>query len=359
MPSSTHRTRWLALAAGILLSLLFWYWLAPDKPAAEQPVVSPSAATAQQPIQATATPSLTRPVVNTPSSALSPPPFVTGLEQLPASLQGVSVDGEILIDQNRQLVITRGLRSLFDFFLSANSEEPVSQLRQRIMAYIRHRTPEPAAGQAIALLDRYLAYLTAATQIRTAGGRQAEQLDLKAVELQKQQEQGLRRQYLDAATIAAFFGDEDAYDQYTLQALAIERDSTINPEQKAIRIQQLQQQLPADLQQTLTRNQNFIALQEQTALLRQQGASPETIQALRTRLVGAEAAQRLAVLDQQRAQLQQRVSQYLFQRQQIMGNPALSDAQRQQQIMQLQQQQFSPAEQLRLPALERMQQAAS
>ena len=35
---------------------------------------------------------------------------------LPKSLQGTQVDGEIIIDENKQLVVTAGLRRLFDYF---------------------------------------------------------------------------------------------------------------------------------------------------------------------------------------------------------------------------------------------------
>src|SRR5690606_24932919 len=38
--------------------------------------------------------------------------FTTGLENLPRSLQGTEVDGEIIIDENKQLVVTEGLRRL-------------------------------------------------------------------------------------------------------------------------------------------------------------------------------------------------------------------------------------------------------
>src|SRR5699024_12676634 len=42
--------------------------------------------------------------------------FTTSLENLPRSLQGSEVDGEIIIDENKQLVVTEVLRRLFDYF---------------------------------------------------------------------------------------------------------------------------------------------------------------------------------------------------------------------------------------------------
>lgn len=59
-------------------------------------------------------------------------PFITGLENLPRSLQGTTVDGEIIIDENKQLVVTEGLRRLFDYFLSAFGEEDESVIHERV-----------------------------------------------------------------------------------------------------------------------------------------------------------------------------------------------------------------------------------
>ena len=84
---------------------------------------------------------------------------------LPKSLQGTQVDGEIIIDENKQLVVTAGLRRLFDYFLSAQGEEPLTQIEQRVIAYIREHTPEPAASQAVNIFQNYLTYLTAVSQL--------------------------------------------------------------------------------------------------------------------------------------------------------------------------------------------------
>ncbi|WP_287045542.1 hypothetical protein [Psychrobacter sp.] len=86
--------------------------------------------------------------------------FVTGLEGLPRSLTGTQVDGEIIIDENKQLVVTEGLRRLFDYFLSALGEEDEAVIYARVESYIRHHTPEPAASQAVAIFDQYITPLS-------------------------------------------------------------------------------------------------------------------------------------------------------------------------------------------------------
>ena len=138
--------------------------------------------------------------------------FKTGLERLPASLSGTEVDGEIIIDDKQNLYVTRRLRNLFDYFLSTVGEESLTTITQRVKAYIRHRTPEPAQSQAIALFDQYIGYRAALRSIPEAGGKPADQIDLDAIIQQKAAEQRLRQQFFNPQTIQAFFGDDDAYD---------------------------------------------------------------------------------------------------------------------------------------------------
>ena len=96
--------------------------------------------------------------------------FTTGLENLPRSLQGTEVDGEIIIDENKQLVVTEGLRRLFDYFLSALGEEDEAVIYARVESYIRSHTPEPAASQAMKIFDQYIAYLKAIPAIGKRSG---------------------------------------------------------------------------------------------------------------------------------------------------------------------------------------------
>ncbi|MGB5877292.1 MAG: lipase chaperone, partial [Psychrobacter nivimaris] len=132
--------------------------------------------------------------------------FVTGLENLPRSLKGTQIDGEIIIDENKQLVVTEGLRRLFDYFLSALGEEEEAVIFARVESYIRHHTPEPAASQAVTIFNQYVAYLKALPEIEKRYGNlqlqatKSGELDLNAVAQQKQDIANLRQQYFDKPT---------------------------------------------------------------------------------------------------------------------------------------------------------------
>lgn len=46
---------------------------------------------------------------------------------LPTSFRGTSVDGSFSVDASGNLLITRDIRNLFDYFLSAVGESPCSK----------------------------------------------------------------------------------------------------------------------------------------------------------------------------------------------------------------------------------------
>lgn len=338
---------WLAASTGLLGLILLIYWIA--KPADSTALDAPMTAMASPASAGFATSSavLAQPTTSTVN-------FVTGLERLPASLQGTEVDGEIIIDGNHQLVVTRRLRDMFDYFLTTIGEEPLATVVARIQAYIRHRVPDPAQGQAIHLLNQYLAYRNALKTIPEVGGLSADQIDPDAVARQKQQEQQLRRQFFSNTEIEAFFADEDAYDQYSLAAIKIHRNSNLSEAQKAEQLAALMNQLPTGLQDNLKATSQYQQLDTLTTAIHARGGSPEEIRQMRLNLVGADATARLEAIDSEHASLDQRVSQYVQQKQQIMGQANLSPEQKALQIEQLEQQHFDAQERLRLAALEQL-----
>src|SRR5690606_35982898 len=87
--------------------------------------------------------------------AASPDKTVPAL-QMPASLRGTEVDGVFQVDQAGNLLITEDLRRIFDYFLSSIGEESVQQSIARLRAYIGSQLEEPAASQALAILNQYL-----------------------------------------------------------------------------------------------------------------------------------------------------------------------------------------------------------
>ncbi|MEK6200692.1 MAG: lipase secretion chaperone [Psychrobacter sp.] len=288
--------------------------------------------------------------------------FITGLENLPRSLQDTDVDGEIIIDENKQLVVTEGLRRLFDYFLSALGEEDEATIFARVESYIRSFVPEPAASQAIVIFNKYVAYLKAIPEIEKSFGNlqlqatQNGELDLNMVAQQKQDVAKLRQQYFDTQTITAFFGAEDEYDDYSIAMININQNKLMSDEQKAAAQQDYVSRMPDNMTKVNIEQQaNLNALMSRTEQMKAQGATPESLYNMRRELVGAAAAGRLAQLDKEDANFDQRFTQYQTQKQQLLSQNTNS-TQARVQIEQLGQQLFSDTERKRLAGYAAMQQ---
>ena len=280
--------------------------------------------------------------------------FTTGLENLPRSLQGTDVDGEIIIDENKQLVVTEGLRRLFDYFLSALGEEEEAVIYARVESYIRSHTPEPAASQAVTIFDQYVAYLKAIPTIENRYGNLQLQatktgdLDLNMVAQQKQDVAKLRQQHFDKETIKAFFGAEDEYDDYSLAMVKINQDKQLSDAQKEAARQDYISRMPDNAIKTNNAQQaNLNELITRTEQMQAKGATAEELYNMRRELVGAPAAARLAQVDQQDADFDQRFKQYQTQKQQLLSQNA-DKVQAQTQINQIEQQLFNETERKRL-----------
>lgn len=282
--------------------------------------------------------------------------FTTGLEDLPRSLQGTTVDGEIIIDANKQLVVTEGLRRLFDYFLSALGEEDEATINQRVESYIRHHTPEPAASQAITIYNQYINYLKQLKQVEESYGNlqmqatQNGELDLNMVTQRQQDIKKIRQQNFDATTIKAFFGADNDYDDYSISMLNIEQNEQLSDTQKAAAREDYVSRMPDNSTKANIQQQaNLNALIDRTEQMKASGASPEALYEMRRKLVGDDAATRLANVDQEDDNFDKRFDQYQTQKQSILSQNSDS-SQANQQLMQLEQQLFSETERKRLEA---------
>ncbi|HSC81979.1 MAG TPA: lipase secretion chaperone, partial [Pseudomonas sp.] len=278
------------------------------------------------------------------------PVLAAGVSPLPASFSGTQVDGRFEVDQAGNLLISQDIRRLFDYFLSAIGEEPVANSVKRLQAYIRSQLQNPAQEQALNLLAQYLDYKRQLIALE----RDLPQLaSLDAMRQREQAVQSLRASIFSMEVHQAFFAEEEAYNQFTLQRLAIRQDQSLDDRQKAAALDQLRNSLPQALQDAIV-PQLQSELHQQTAALQAQGASPQQIQQLRLQLVGAEATARLEALDQQRQHWQQRLSDYRQEKARIETNQGLNDSDKQAAIARLAEEHFDQQERLRLQAAEQL-----
>lgn len=263
---------------------------------------------------------------------------------LPASVRGTEVDGQLGVDAAGNLLISSQIRHLFDYFLSMAGEENSTDTQQRIRDYLTQQLSPPAQGQALALLDNYLDYQQQLAELESRFPVTESLDDLFARE---QAVQRLRATLFDRETHAAFFAGEEIYNNFTLERLAIHRDSSLDEQQKALATETLRESLPEEMQQLLV-PQIHQDLRHQTQELLAAGADHGEIRQLRMQMLGPEATERLEALDQRRALWQQRVASFNQERDAILDQSGLADVDRQAAVNALLEEQFTETERLRL-----------
>lgn len=269
---------------------------------------------------------------------------------LPASLDGTDVDGALAVDAQGRFLVNPETRAFFDYFLTATGEESPDQIRARIVTAIESRLPPDAAHAAIDLLHRYLTYRGRAQRILAAAAAPEERV---------QQLHALRRAVFGVADAEALFADEEARDGVTVERLRIAADPSLSPEERQARVQALEAQLPEAERAARKAALLPAQLARDEAQLRAAGGSDAEVRAVREAAVGPEAADRLDVLDRQRADWQARVEQYRAERDSIERDTTRAPEDRAAAITSMLAERFTPQEQIRVRALERIVQDAA
>ena len=278
--------------------------------------------------------------------------FKTGREGMPKSLSDTDVDGSLEVDSNGNLIVAQSVRQVFDYFLSAIGEEDLATIIGRIRAYIRYKLADhpQAIIQAEQILDSYLAYRDALGRMPQIQGDPAQ--NMSAIRHQKEQVAALRTQFMTREVIDAFFGD--AYDRYTMARIEVMQDKSLSATEKAKRTAELLNTLPPQLKESVQTLNKYQELTTFTEDWKKRSGKPEELRALREQIVGVEATERLESLDKERADWDDRIDNYLQQRDTLIKNPALSEAERQRQLTAIKTKDFNEQERVRVQAFETM-----
>lgn len=267
------------------------------------------------------------------------------LGAVPSSLAGTHVDGHVQADSAGRLIMAVGIKQMFDYYLSAFGEESLDNIKGRIAFYLKQHLPASAANEGWALFDRYMEYRQALSTLPAAGDSAASLQQALTARAQ------LRSSWLGEAASQAFFGPEEAYDNYTISRMQVEQDKSLSAAAKQQRLDQLKASLPPAVSDMIKATMAPTDAAIKVAAMRQQGASEADIQAYRVSQFGAEAAARFKALDAQRAAWNTRYDDYRQQRQAIVTAGLDTDDQTQQ-ITALRERLFEAGEQKRVAALD-------
>lgn len=266
---------------------------------------------------------------------------------LPPSLLG-SHHG-VLLRQNDQggLVIELAQIKLFEFYLAGLEEEGVDKVLLRIHRELAQQLRGAALTQARDLLRRYVDYRLA-LQILP---RHDHNLDPGTLRQRYEALSGIRQQFFSAEEYQAFFGRDNAQDEYMLQRLALVQQQGLSNLQRQQALNELETQLPEDIRRIRSESTRHGDLYEATQAMQAAGASPEEIRLLREQTLGSEAAQRLAELDKQQAEWQQRLRDYASERDRLRAL-GLSEPDFQNALSELLASRFDELERIRVNALD-------
>jgi lipase chaperone LimK len=258
-----------------------------------------------------------------------------------SSLRGSSADGEVSLDLRGRVVADAGLRRLFDWYLSLSGEFSDEQIRRLLLDDVNQALGAAVASDVGQWFERYLGLRSA-----LAATRLSEDLDQRLVQVQ-----ALRRHWLGAAA-DAMFGGEEGEIAHTLARRALARDPTLSDPERVAQQAALDAHR-SDRERTAEQEATAAVLAaEQLHQFERLGLDPQTRHGERSALWGEAAANRLAALDESRAQWQQRLSDYARQRERLLSDPALLPAEREHALSHLRRQSFDDLEQRRIEALE-------
>lgn len=263
----------------------------------------------------------------------------------PGSLAGSRPDGALAAGADGRLIVSPELRRAFEYWFSASGEESDAALAARIAAEIDRQLDDPAQTQALVLLGQFVAYRARARALAEDGLADAD-LAARVAAVRE-----LRRE-LFGADGAALFADEETLVDFALAERRIAEDPALSPAERAARLEALREAAPAPVRAARDAALAPQRLAADETQLRAEGASDDDIRRLREERVGAEAAERLAALDAQRAAWRSRVETYRAERSLIDGDPALDANARSAAIAALRDRSFTGPERLRIEALD-------
>lgn len=259
------------------------------------------------------------------------------------SLRDTEIDGDIRQDGYGRLIVDRGLRRSFDYFLQHVGEKSGIAIRAELAQWLssRQHLSELARQEALVWFDKYIEVQEAGVNLGIGGDPGAAAAVLDTL-------QALRRQRLGTEVATAWFGDEEEQDRQTLARLRIAHDATLDDKERARELRQLalKDHLPGE-QQDLAAGELAMRQSEE---MDHAHLDAESRLRQRTSLWGEAAAQRLAALDSQQADWNNRLADYARQRAVIENDNRLGESDRNIRLHELLQA-FDAPEQRRLAAL--------
>jgi len=278
------------------------------------------------------------------------------LMSLPRSLRGTDVNGGFEVDSNGHLILSKSNKDFFEYFLSTLGEENLEQVMDRMISLIELKLPSPAKEETIQLLHNYVDLKRALVNLEQEVGEGLAQYGDSPLAQHKARLEmlsGLRNQYLGNEAATAFFGESEDFDRYMLDKMAVTSNATLSDQERSQALVSLMENAPESIKPRLEDEYKMQKLNLDVENLRASGADSEAIYQARSQVLGEDAAQRLAQVDQAQAEWTNKYQDYQTQKAQI-DSEGLSEEAYQTQVEALQTRLFEENEIRRVQALDRI-----
>lgn len=246
---------------------------------------------------------------------LSPPNSITHAEYalvLPTSLRNTPMPEHLEINDDGSLLINKKILHLFEFYLSAMGEESIELIITRIKSSLSEQLTAQALDEALHIFEGYLQYRNEITALKQEYNQAigANDYSLEHVINARDELIEARWRFLSKDVIAAFFAQEDEYENYMLGIASITKDNSLSKEQKDNAISLLNTLAPSWLIEQQKSANQLNEYRQQHSELVAQGATENELRTFREQEFSIDVSDRLSTLDAQRLLWQQRLSEY-------------------------------------------------
>ena len=260
------------------------------------------------------------------------------------SFDGNSEEAKTAVVAHSQLdteVDTQSPRALLDYFMSGMGEVTLAEIENNIshQEYVIN-------GMVVdkALFDQFVLYKKAMMGLESNDGLS---MSVAALERLHNQILGLQQAFFTVEQQSLLFEKENQLRQLALLKLRLTQNS-VNSDDFEYQWQQQLSDMPQYVQESFENAELLAKLTQMDQLTEQEK------QLKREELVGAEASDRLAVLDQQRIVFQSKLDEYFAIRSSILSDLTLNEEEKHNAVSTLQDEFFSKAQLKRIAALERI-----
>jgi len=281
--------------------------------------------------------------------------YESALGPLPKSLRGTRIPASFQLGPEGHLIVTPSIKSVIEYFLSANGEESIETIVARIEEFFTQQLQEPARSEALDVLAQYIGYKESLITLEEnlaentkLSGKSSDYLTMF------QYRREARMNSLSPEIYDAFFADEDKADSYTAGLLEIRKNTDLSDEEKASQMLAIEQYLPPQEQKIKQAEHTREKLKQNIEIARSSGASNEDIFQMRSEVYDYETAERFAAADKKKFEWDARFEVYRQERQSILINDGLSTSDKANEIANLQSKHFNPKEKLRLATLDQL-----